>query len=341
MNRMDKQILCLGIMVADVVGRPLRAVPDPGRLVLVDEMSLHTGGCAINAATALGRLGLPVEIIGKIGSDPFGDFLVSALAERGIGSQGVKRDPEIGTSATMVMVEPDGERRFVHYIGANAQLNLDDIDFSVVTSASILHVAGSLVLPGLDGEPTAELLRQAKQAGVVTFLDVVWDDTERWMELVGPALPYIDFFVPSLPEALAISGRDDSAEAARVLLDHGVGTIGLKMGVDGCLVMNSEGVIIHQPAFQVHPVDATGAGDAFAAGFIAGVYQGWPLEKTARFANAVGALCVTGLGATGGVCSMDETIKFMENNPMRNLESTTPEAGLAMRASGGPDTKQH
>lgn len=315
---MNKPILCLGIMVADVVGRPLRAVPDPGRLVLVDEMSLHTGGCAINAATALVRLGLPVEIIGRIGSDALGDFLTAELAKRGIGAGGVKRDSEVGTSGTMVMVEPDGERRFVHYIGANAQLTLDDIDVSMFAEASILHVAGSLVLPGLDGAPTAELLRQAQGAGVITFLDVVWDDTGRWMELIGPSLPYIDYFVPSLPEAQAITGREDPEDAARVLLDHGVGTVGLKMDIEGCLVMTGVGDSLRQPAFEVDVVDATGAGDAFAAGFIAGVYQGWPLEKTARFANAVGALCVTGLGATGGVRSLDETLEFMQSTPLRN-----------------------
>lgn len=319
---MEKHILCLGILVADVIGAPLRAVPDPGRLVLVDEMSLHIGGCAVNAATALARLGLPVEIMGKIGHDPFGDFLLSSLAEIGIGIGNLKRDPEIGTSATMVMVEPDGERRFVHYIGANAKFTLDDVDFSVLDSAAVLHLAGSLVLPGLDGEPTAELLRQAQNAGVTTFLDVVWDDTGRWMDLIGSSLPYIDYFVPSLPEAVAITGRENPTDAARKLIDHGVGTVAIKMDVDGCLVMTSSGLSIHQPAFQVDVVDATGAGDAFAAGFVAGVYLDWPLEKTARFANAVGALCVTGLGAAGGVCSMEETLEFMQETPLRQLEST-------------------
>jgi sugar/nucleoside kinase (ribokinase family) len=85
------------------------------------------------------------------------------------------------------------------------------------------------------------------------------------------------------------------------------------MGVDGCLVMTGDGQANHLPAFQVDVVDATGAGDAFAAGFIAGVWQGWPLEQTARFANAVGALCVTGLGATGGVRSLPETLTFLES----------------------------
>ncbi len=148
-----KPIICLGILVADIVGRPLRTVPDLGKLVLVDEMSLHTGGCATNTATALARLGLPVEVIGKVGLDSFGDFVLNALAERSIGTRGVMRDKEEGTSATMVMVAPDGERRFVHYIGANACLTLEDIDLTMVEAGSILHVAGSLVMPGIDGQP--------------------------------------------------------------------------------------------------------------------------------------------------------------------------------------------
>jgi sugar/nucleoside kinase (ribokinase family) len=311
----SKPIICLGIMVADVIGRPLRTLPDPGRLVLVDEMELHIGGCAVNTATALARLGIPVEIIGRVGTDPFGDFVLQQLAEQGIGVRNVSRDPKAGTSATMVMVDPDGERRFVHYLGANAHLTLDDVDLSVIESAEILHVAGALVLPGLDGKPTAELMQRAKATGVTTFLDVVWDDTGRWMELLGPCLPYTDYFIPNLTEAQALLGleMEEPEDIARALLGHGVGTVVLKLGADGCLLMTHTGEAMHFPAFEVDVVDATGAGDAFAAGFIAGVWQGRSLEQTARFANAVGGLCVTGLGAAGGVCSLSETLAFIDS----------------------------
>jgi sugar/nucleoside kinase (ribokinase family) len=290
----------------------MHAVPEPGRLVLVDEMGLHTGGCAVNAASALAKLGLPVEVIGKVGADPFGDFVVGAMRERGIGTQGVKRDQEIGTSATMVMVDPDGERRFVHYIGANARLTKEDVDLQLVAEASILHIGGSLVLPGIDGEPTADLLREARAVGVTTFLDTVWDDTGRWMTLLEPSLPYIDYFIPNLPEAQAITELIEPGDVARTLIDHGAGVVVLKMGADGCLVMSADNKTFRLPAFDVDVVDATGAGDAFAAGFIAGIWQDWSLEKTAQFASAVGALCVTGVGASGGVRSLPATIQFME-----------------------------
>lgn len=314
---MSKPIVCLGIMVADVVGRPLRSIPDPGRLVLVDEMSLHTGGCAINTSTGLARLGLPVEVIGKVGADSFGDFLVNALEERGIGSRGVKRDSSVGTSATMIMVEPNGERRYVHYIGANAALTTPDVDMDIVSSAAILHIAGALVMPGIDGQPTAGILKAAQQAGVITFMDTVWDDTGRWSRL-EPCLPYLDYFVPTVEEAAALTQRDDPADIAQALLDAGVKTVGLKMGAHGCYVTNGRDPIIRLPVYQVDVVDTTGAGDAFAAGFIAGVYHGWDLERTAHLANAVAALCVTGVGASGGTRSLEDTLAFMEAAPIRS-----------------------
>jgi sugar/nucleoside kinase (ribokinase family) len=211
----------------------------------------------------------------------------------------------------MVMVEPDGERRFVHYLGANARLTLDDVDLAWLPELRILHVAGSLVLPGLEGEPTARLLQGARADGVTTFLDTVWDDTGQWMELRGAALPYVDYFVPSLLEVQELTGLQAPEEVAQALLAQGVGTVVLKMGADGCLVVAQDGSELRAAAYQVEAVDATGAGDAFAAGFIAGVWHGWSLEKTARFANAVGALCVTGLGAADGVRSLDETFAFM------------------------------
>jgi sugar/nucleoside kinase (ribokinase family) len=317
MMALEKPIVCLGILVADVIGRPLRSIPAAGSLVLVDEMGLHIGGCASNAAIALAKLDLPVEVIGKVGEDPFGDFVISVLQERGIGTRGVKRDSVKGTSVTMVMVDPDGERRFIHYIGANAALTLEDIDFRLISEAAILHIGGSLVLPGIDGEPTAELLRKARETGVITFLDTVWDDTGRWMALLKPSLPFIDYFIPSLPEAQQITGYEKPEQVARDLIRRGVRTVALKMGAEGCLVMSEDGQVLRLPAYDVEVVDATGAGDAFAAGFIAGVWHKWTLEKTARFASAVGAMCVTGIGAAGLVGTPAETLNFMETELLK------------------------
>lgn len=317
MKMMDnkKPVVCLGIMVADVVGRPVKSFPDAGKLALVDDMGLHAGGCAANAAIGLAKLGIPVEVIGKVGNDTFGDFLLAELEKHKVGTRGVRRDPTTGTSATMVMVHPDGERSFVHYLGANARLLPGDIDFGLIKKSSILHFAGSFVLPGLDGEPTVALLRKTRAAGVTIFLDTVWDASGRWIELLAPCLPLIDYFVPSLGEAQKLTGLDHPQDVGRALLDRGVGVVALKMGAEGCLVMTGKGEKLRIPAFRVSVVDATGAGDAFAAGFIAGVWHDWALERTARLANAVGALCVTEAGASAGIRSLPETLEFMDSNP--------------------------
>jgi len=173
-------------------------------------------------------------------------------------------------------------------------------------------VGGFFVMPGLDGAPLAQLLRDAQVLGLKTCVDTAWDTTGRWMDLLAPCLPYVDYFVPSLAEGRAMTGLDAPEGVAQALLNAGAGIVALKMGADGSLVAGQDGRHIRTSGFAVDAVDTTGAGDAFAAGFIAGVYLGWSLEDTARLANAVGALCVTGIGAAGGVTSLEETIAFMQ-----------------------------
>jgi len=309
------EVTCLGILVADVVGKPIDTYPERGRLNLVERMELHSGGCAANTGVSLAKIGIKTAVIGKVGNDGFGDFLVQVLQKHGIDTRGVKRDEKEATSATMVMVHSDGERSFLHYIGANATLRLEDVDMDLVRQSKVLHVAGALVMPGIDGEPTAQLLRRAKEMGVITSFDTVWNANSGWMQTIKPCLPYVDYIIPSIEEAKMLTGKEEPEDIAQVFLDHGVKVVGLKMGERGCYIRTPE-VKLAIPRYQVQAVDALGAGDAFAAGFLTGVVKGWDLEQTGRFANAVGALCVTALGATTGVRSIEETLEFMQKTPM-------------------------
>ena len=131
------------------------------------------------------------------------------------------------------------------------------------------------------------------------------------MSLLKPCLPYVDYFVPSIEEARMCTGKHEPADVAKVLMDGGVKVVGLKMGEEGCYI-RSANEEIRIPRFNVNAVDALGAGDAFAAGFLVGVLKGWDLEKTGRFANAVGAHCVMELGATTGIKSLEEILAFVE-----------------------------
>ena len=304
-------ILCLGIMVADVVALPVNGMPPRGTLASVERMELHTGGCAVNTGVSLAKLGMRTAVMGKVGQDGFGDFVVKVLQGHGIDTTGVVRDAEHNTSATMVMVDAEGERTFIHYVGANGAIREADISEALIGRARILHVAGHNLMPGFDGGSCARVLERARRLGVTTSLDTAWDTSGRWLKLIEPCLPHLDLIVPSFEEARQIAGRENPADVAAFFLDYGIGTVALKMGSQGCYVATRERALA-LPVYPVKAVDATGAGDAFAGGFLAGTAMGWDLERTARLGNAVGALCVTAVGATAGVRSLAETIAFMK-----------------------------
>ena len=310
------EVVCLGILVADILARPVDRYPERGRLVLVDRMELHTGGCAGNTAVGLSRTGIPAGVIGKVGNDGFGDFYMSVMAREGVDATGIVRDASVNTSSTMVLIHGDGERSFIHYIGANGALRAEDVSLDRLAGVKVLHVAGALLMPGLDGEPSARILASAKRRGMITCLDTAWDGTGRWMQTLAPCLEHLDYLLPSIEEARMITRAHEPDEIAQVFLSRGVGVVALKMGEDGCYVASRSGRM-HVPAFRVDAIDATGAGDAFAAGFIAGVVKGWSLAETARFANAVGALCTLAIGTTAGIRSLDETQQFVASTPLR------------------------
>lgn len=304
-------VACMGILVADVYGRPIDEWPQRGRLSLVDEMTMGIGGCAANTGIGLARLGTRVAVVGRVGDDGFGSFVRGTLEQSGVNTDGINVDPEVGTSGSMVMVHGDGERSFIHYMGANTRVQPSDMPDVILEQSRIVHIAGTLVMPGFDGEPAAEVLRRAKEAGATTCLDTVWDATGTWMELVGPMLPHADMFLPSIAEAAEIVGETEPPRIAEKLMAHGVKIVGLKMGEEGCYIRTTDEEL-RIPAYQVDSVDGTGAGDAFVAGFLRGYLEGWPIEQTGRFACAVGGLCTTAVGTTPGIRGFDNTLRFME-----------------------------
>jgi sugar/nucleoside kinase (ribokinase family) len=307
-------VACVGIVVADCVARPVIKQPLAGQLELVDTIGLYSGGSAANTGYGLARLGVEVSLIGRIGTDGFGDFLEAEAKRVGCDSSHLKRDPYIGTSSSIVTVTPDGERTFLHSIGANAKLMPQDVPLMELKNqgTQILHLAGFFILTdmeGQQGEPAAELFRQASNLGMLTSLDCVWDATGRWGKLIASVLAQTDIFCPSIHEARAITGLEANAtpqEIAQGLFDLGVRQIvALKMGAEGSFVMARDGTHHTVSAPKVETIDGTGAGDAFIAGFLAAYLRGMNLLECAQFGNATGALCVGALGAIAGVTNWE------------------------------------
>jgi sugar/nucleoside kinase (ribokinase family) len=278
---------------------PVSSLPSKGKAMLVDSISLHNGGCACNTAVSLGKLGVDTAVIGKVGRDTFGDFLIKVMDDANLNTSGIVRDAGVNTSATAVLISPDGERSFLHYSGGNAKMSEADVDYGLIEKAKVLHVAAAFLVPGLDGEPMARVLEKARKMGVITSLDTAWDAEGRWMKLLEPCLAHVDLFMPSVEEARMLSGKERPAEVAQFFLDHGIGTVLLKLGHEGCYVKTAKEEFI-TPAFKVEKVvDTLGAGDCHAAGFLAATVEGWDLRKACRFANAVGAACVSARGTSG------------------------------------------
>ena len=305
-------VLSLGIYVVDVLGRPIDQFPEKGKLVLFDELEIHPGGCANNVAIALARLGISAGAMGKVGADTFGDLILQELINNGISTTGMQQAANTNTSFTFVAVASDGERTFYHYIGANGELCEADLNWEVIESAKILHIAGALVMPHFDGAPMANALRKVKELGITVSLDTAYDATGKWMETLEPCLPYVDMFMPSIVEAQHLTRLSDYREITQFLRNnYGIHTIAIKMGKNGSYASTPETAYL-APAYPVNAVDATGAGDAYVAGFLAGTIMNWDLKATAKLASATGASCVTAIGTTTGIKNLEETLKISD-----------------------------
>jgi sugar/nucleoside kinase (ribokinase family) len=314
------EVTCLGIIVADAIAKTVDNLPQKGKLDLIDQLELHLGGCASNAAVDLEKIGVKTSVIGKVGDDGFGSFAINEMRRNGVNVDGIKIDRTSRTSASVVLIHSNGERSFLHHLGANAEFLAEDIDFSIILNSKILFIAGALLMPKFDGSPTTEILKKAQQAGIITVMDTAWDSTGKWMQLIKPCLPYLDYFIPSLEEAEMISGKKEPEEIADEFLETGVKTTVIKLGSNGCFIKNNIGEKYLLDAFKgIKVVDTTGAGDSFAAGFITGLSKGWDLQLCGKFANAVGAHCVMEVGATSGIKNLNTVLDFIAEYEKRGV----------------------
>lgn len=308
-----KKILCIGSVTADIILRTVDNLPAPGELQAVENTSLHIGGCAANAARDLCKLGCRAQLCCKVGTDQFGDFVLLKAEEAGMDAEGIVFDSSVSTTVSIVTVNSDGERSFLYNPGSTAAFTAADIPSRLVDWADIVFVAGALLTPAFDGGPCAQFLRQCQKAGKVTVMDTAWDYEGRWREKIEAAWPYLDWFMPSLEEAKKLSGLEDAEEIARYFRKAGVRNVIIKLGANGVYVLMESGESRVVPGFKnIVPLDTTGAGDAFCAGFLAGLSMEWPPLESAELGNAVGAHCIMQVGASSGIRPLSEILAFIE-----------------------------
>ncbi len=311
-------VACVGVLVADTVVQTVERMPGTGKLAVYDNISLYSGGCASNAAIDLAKLGAKAAIVGMVGQDGFGSFLKAELIKFGVDTKGLSESDAACTSASVVLIDGNGERSFIHAYGTNGVFRERDVDYSVIDASGIVFVAGCMLMPSFDGDDCAAVLRYAKAHGKITALDTAWDDKERWMKTLAPCMPYIDYFMPSINEAQRLSGGETPEECAKVFFDMGVGTVVIKLGGEGCYLQkrpDDEGIYL-KTYEKFKAVDTTGAGDSFCAGFLYGLSHGMDAGECCRLGNAVGTHCVMASGSSTGIRSYEETVRFMLENPL-------------------------
>jgi sugar/nucleoside kinase (ribokinase family) len=305
-------VLCAGIVVADHVSSPIPRLPDAGELVLADQLVLTIGGCAANVAVDLVKLSVSATVAGCVGDDVFGKVVADMLRERAVDVSALRVRPGQTTSQTLIVNVVGQDRRFIHTFGANADFSPADVPLD---DCQVLYLGGYFVMDRVTADGLAKLFATARGKGIKTVLDVVTPGPAEYLSRLAPVLPHTDVFLPNDHEALLITGLSDPVAQAERFHAMGAKTAIITMGDKGSVLVG-DGVRLRAGAYSMPFVDGTGGGDAFAAGYVAGLLRGGGAEECLRIASAVGASCVRAIGTTAGVFTRDECEAFLRANSL-------------------------
>ena len=308
--------LCTGILFADVVCSPVEQAPDEGKLVSAERIELALGGCASNTALDLARLGVRVGASGCVGRDVFGQFIIDQLSGGGVDIGGIHRLEGISSACTMVINVKGQDRRFIASPAANEHFEVGHIPSEWVRQAKVLYIGGYLMLLALETGEMVDLLREARSAGTVTVLDLVGMGGQECFDRVALMLPEIDLFLPNDDEAAALTGLSDPNQQADRFRDAGAKTVVITQG-DGGSILVGDSIRFRSDVYPTEFVGGTGSGDAFDAGYIAGLLDGEDPAGCLRWGSALGASCVRSINATDSVFNRQEAEAFMRQHTLK------------------------
>lgn len=311
-----KTIDCIvvGSCVVDVLARPVRldAAFGRGKLVECEPLGLATGGIVSNAGITLARLGMRTAAFTYVGNDDWGQLIRRRFAAERMDTTAITTNAERATSTSVVLIDADGDRSFLHYAGAprllDKQALMNRLDLFARSRAMLI---GYYPLMTRLQSNLPEVLAAIRKTGCLTAMDAAGDGGT--MDPLRDILPHLDFFVPNESEAAHQTGETDPRAMVATFRRAGaVGLIGIKRGHLGA-VISPDGDEVFEVAAAKPPgpvVDTTGAGDCFFAALLAGILRGMSPVDAARLAAAAGAICVTGLGATTAIGSFEESARL-------------------------------
>jgi sugar/nucleoside kinase (ribokinase family) len=250
-----------------------------------------------------------------VGDDFFGQFIVEALADDLIDTSGIHRVSDTCSASSMIINVQGQDRRFISTPAACTRFTVDHIPAEWVRQAKVFYIGGYYMMPGLETGEMVDLFRAARAAGTKTILDVVIYGEKNYWDRLAAILPETDVFMPNDDEAALITGLDDPMEQAIRFREAGAKTVVITRGEAGSLLV-SDGLRLRAGAYPTEFVGGTGSGDAFDAGYIAGLLADEEPAGCLRWGSALGASCVRSIGATESVFSRSEAEAFMREHEL-------------------------
>jgi sugar/nucleoside kinase (ribokinase family) len=322
-------LLAGGNWITDQV-KMIDVYPQPEQLANIRSQSQGTGGAAYNVLIDLARSGTPFPLFaaGLVGQDALGEHILATCRQYKIDVHHLGATPKAPTSYTDVMTEQGhGRRTFFHARGANALWRGDDLDFNKI-NARLFHLGYLLLLDALDepdprfGTKAARLLARAQAAGIKTSADVVSEDSDRFARIVNPALKHVDYCILNEIEAGKTigfkirepGGRLDTValrHAAGALLQQGVGELVVVHFPEGAFARTRKGDDFWQASLRLPPTyiaGTAGAGDAFCAGVLYGLHEGWDLQRCLLTGVCIAVASLSDATCTTGVKSLNTSL---------------------------------
>ncbi len=302
-NRPKHDVLVVGSLNADLVVRAPR-FPQPGETISGEDLQVIPGGKGANQAVAAARLGANVSMLGRVGRDNFGDFLLDNLKTNKVDTHLIRRD-DASTGTATIIVDGNGQNSIVLSAGANGQVSIADVEHASFPDFSLLLLQLEI--------PTPTVYRAAQRAHE-NRLRVILNPAPA-KPLPDELIALADFLIPNETELSLLTSMEvkdiPSAElAARVLLGRGATLVIVTMGSKGALVVDA-GKSTHVDTFKVNVIDTTAAGDAFIGGFANALLENNSLEESVRYGCACGALATTKFGAQPSLPTKEEVERLM------------------------------
>jgi sugar/nucleoside kinase (ribokinase family) len=308
----DLDILVVGEINPDIVISDPDPAPAFGEVErLVRSIRMTVGSSSAIFACAAARLDLRVGFCGVVGKDPFGRFMLEEMARRGVDVSACTIDPDRPTGASVVM-SSGTDRAILTAVGAIGAFDVARVPRALVARARHVH-SGSFYLQDASRDRLPAFFAEARRRGLTTSFDTNWDPEERWDGGVIEMLRSSDIFFPNATEARRIAGINDLEQAAATLA--ALGAIGrtdggpivaIKLGAAGALACQGDGPIERVPAMTIEPVDTTGAGDSFNAGFLRAWLDDADLSGSLRLGAVCGALSTRAAGGVDGQATLAE-----------------------------------